>query len=135
MTIDWTKPVETIDGLPVRVLCADRRCHYPVIALVDQPNNSDSLTTLMIDGCAFLGGGIVVRNVPPRPVVDEWFISFFPKPFDASPLAPGFGSMFRDLASANRAGEDGRYEASEDRVLIKVVITDGVVTGAELVKN
>ena len=34
--IDWTKPVRTKDGRPVRVLCTDGPGDYPVVGFVDK---------------------------------------------------------------------------------------------------
>lgn len=32
--IDWTKPIQTRDGYPVRILCIDARTDRPVVGLV-----------------------------------------------------------------------------------------------------
>jgi hypothetical protein len=36
MTIDFTKPVTTRDGCPVRILCTDRPGEFPVVGLVGE---------------------------------------------------------------------------------------------------
>lgn len=33
--IDWKKPVQTISGLPVRILCTDADGEYPIVGLID----------------------------------------------------------------------------------------------------
>lgn len=35
MTIDFTKPVTTRDGRPVRILCTDRPGEWPVVGLIE----------------------------------------------------------------------------------------------------
>ena len=63
MTIDWTKPVETLDGEPVRVLATDRpHGLYPIVVMYD----GGTVDTLTQDGQDFDDGTVIVRNAPER---------------------------------------------------------------------
>jgi len=42
MTFDPTKPVQTRDGRPARILCIDARGDLPIIALVGAPAPGES---------------------------------------------------------------------------------------------
>lgn len=66
MSIDWTKPVETTSGEPVRVLCTDRPNHYdshPVVYM----GKHGTIRSCNIDGTAF--GVTTVRNSKEKHVV------------------------------------------------------------------
>jgi hypothetical protein len=135
MTIDWTKPIETIDGEPVRVLATDLDGMYPV-AVAIMRNEVQHLSTRTFGGLEFIRDGETnLRNVPPKPVVQEVFISFHPRPCMAAPLGPSTGYCFLSAEDAERCGRPDSHDADPRRALIKVVITDGVVTDASLHKN
>ncbi|HET8685549.1 MAG TPA: hypothetical protein VFM18_02655 [Methanosarcina sp.] len=44
MTINFTKPVQTRDGLPVRILCTDRKDDYPIVGLVKYQSGEEVRT-------------------------------------------------------------------------------------------
>lgn len=51
MTLDLSKPVQTRDGRPVRILCTDaRRTKEPVIGLIQYLDGSELIGTWTIDG-------------------------------------------------------------------------------------
>lgn len=55
MTFDPTKPVQTRDGRPTRILCTDRKHpDYPIVALVTWENGQETTQTFRADG-SFLG--------------------------------------------------------------------------------
>lgn len=64
--IDWTKPVETLTGKPVRVLCTDRKTvggNASVAVLVDE-GTYETLHILPKNGS--IAGYIQLRNKPER---------------------------------------------------------------------
>lgn len=52
MTFDPTKPVQTRDGCPARVLCTDRRTssEYPIIALYNAVNGDEVIESYTPEG-------------------------------------------------------------------------------------
>lgn len=72
MPIDFTKPVQTRGGLPVRILCTDLKSEqYPVVGLVSLGRDGllEVLRTFTLDGkystdCAEQGDDLI--NVPER---------------------------------------------------------------------
>lgn len=70
MTIDWTKPIETVDGHSVRVLATDLDSSFPVAVAVR--NGGDGRETVLLlhsDGSYAKGKPPIIRNVPPAPIV------------------------------------------------------------------
>lgn len=69
MTFDPTKPVQTRDGRPARILCVDAKISKtaPIVALVDRPGEDGELLDFYdADGrasCSISGGNDLV-NVP-----------------------------------------------------------------------
>lgn len=73
--VDWTKPCETEDGRPVRVLCTDRPYeHAPIVCMRDD----GVVFTVANDGAAISFPFIKVRNTPPKPVRREGWINVYP---------------------------------------------------------
>lgn len=76
--VDLTKPVQTRDGKPVRILCTDRRhldCHVVALVLVD---GNELVRSFYPDG-RYLGGGANdndLVNVPPK-VVSEAYLNIY----------------------------------------------------------
>lgn len=70
MRIDYTKPIVTKDGQPVRILCTDRKfpAGYPVVALV---GDRQSIHTYTIEGYEWLA---------PLPYTDEDKLALFNTP-------------------------------------------------------
>ncbi len=57
MTFDPTKPIQTRDGRPARILCTDARGHLPIVALVGTPHGPEYVQRYTVLGCEY-------RNVP-----------------------------------------------------------------------
>lgn len=134
MTIDWTKPVETTEGWSARVLATDLHSSYPVVAAIRNRNGVETVDAYTADGRRLYASDPVLRNVLPKPVVVEQFISFHPRPCHAAPLAPSVGVCYPSIEYAEAGGLPGRHDSDLFRALIKVVITDGIVTSADLVQ-
>lgn len=49
MALDLTKPVQTRDGYPVRILATDLRSEYPVVGIISHPDY-DEVETWTLDG-------------------------------------------------------------------------------------
>ena len=70
MTIDWTKPIETVDGQPARVLATDLAYHRPVVvAVAAKGADHEAVWLLTSEGSYDTDRPLMVRNVPPAPVV------------------------------------------------------------------
>lgn len=77
MAINWNKPVQTIDGLAVRILDLNSKVSgYPVIGCITHPDGQEEVETWTEEGwvsSAFSAGHAWdLRNVPERT------LSFFP---------------------------------------------------------
>ena len=69
--LDLTKPVQTRDGHPVRILCTDRKgSSNVVVGLVDRGDNVEVTMSWTEDGLYAVGGNSRndLINVPPKPV-------------------------------------------------------------------
>ena len=67
--IDWTKPIETVDGRPARLLIKRYvPCNYPYFVIVDEGTPSEEIETTTENGRATVGGAYFIRNVPERRV-------------------------------------------------------------------
>lgn len=70
MTIDWTKPIETVDGQSARVLATDLDSSFPiVIAVTTASRDNETVLLLHSDGSYAKGKPPTVRNVPTAPIV------------------------------------------------------------------
>ena len=68
--IDFTKPIETTDGKPARVLCTDLAGRdYPVIAAVQNGFGAEDVFAFTTKGVARIEGVPDLRNVAPKPTV------------------------------------------------------------------
>lgn len=68
--LDLTKPVQTRDGHPVRILCTDRKGKYPVVGLVISNYDDDFIRCWPVSGSYDLDRlqHLDLINVPPKPV-------------------------------------------------------------------
>lgn len=68
--IDWTKPIQTVEGKPARVLCMDRKCGIeggPVVCLVSLNKASETVLYYQRDGkywASVIPSQFDMRNVP-----------------------------------------------------------------------
>lgn len=70
MTVDWTKPIETVDGHSARVLATDLDSSFPVaVAVRNGGNDHETVLLLHSDGSYTKGKPPTIRNVPPDPIV------------------------------------------------------------------
>ena len=139
MTIDWTKPIQQRNGRAARVLATDlKQSIYPIAAAAYDDKGIERVATYMPDGrflaTSYGNGDRDLINVPPKPVITELFINLYPHSCMAAPLAPT-AYAFPSLEYAEAPVQPGRHGFDLSRALIKVTLTDGVVTGAELVSH
>ena len=68
--IDWTKPIETRDGQPARVLCTDlKSAGYPVIVAYEIQPGGESIESTDLEGFKLTGQAKpFIRNVPEKGV-------------------------------------------------------------------
>lgn len=66
--IDWSKPVETLDGRPVRLLCTDAGTVTPIIGLVPGTYETDDNPVRFNTAGASVGGSLQLRNVKAKPL-------------------------------------------------------------------
>lgn len=74
MAIDWSKPIECVDGRKARVLCTDAKGDLPVKILVDNgaKENCFSLTLDGMHGEFCHPSKVFVRNVPEKFSREVW---------------------------------------------------------------
>lgn len=95
--IDWSKPVQTVDGKPLRVLCTDRpQHHHPVIAL----DPAGALRTYTIDG-TLSGDGYRCPHVINAPVKKYGWVNVYDD--DGKPWAANAIYESEDLANGAAA--------------------------------
>lgn len=75
--LDLTKPVQTRDGHPVRILCTDRKGKYPVVGLVISNYDDDFIRCWPVSGIYDLDRlqHLDLINVPPKPV--KYYVNVF----------------------------------------------------------
>lgn len=69
MTIDWTKPIETMDGCPARVIATDIKGDCRFALAVTKESLPWEIVIQTDENGADWAQKPVVRNVPPAPVV------------------------------------------------------------------
>lgn len=74
--LDLTKPVQTRDGRPVRILCTDRVGKYQMVGLILEDGH-EYVETWNLNGQKYEGiiSDIDLINVPPKPV--KYFINVY----------------------------------------------------------
>lgn len=74
--IDFSKPVQTRAGLPVRLLCHDAKGNFPVVALIIRPDGKEEAAEhYTADGYRYSAGSINDRdlvNVPAVRTLHVW---------------------------------------------------------------
>jgi hypothetical protein len=65
MSVDFTKPVQTIGGVPVRILCCDAPGLFPVIGIIGGCHDVDRWTTDGVHINTTRGHRLTLINVPP----------------------------------------------------------------------
>lgn len=108
--IDWSKPVQTVDGKPLRVLCTDRAPHHhPVVAL----DAAGAIRTYMIDG-TLRGDGFRRPQAMNVPVMKHGWVNVF------STLDYANGPWAKIYPSKAEA-DDGMHPFSAPRVACKKI--------------
>lgn len=82
MAVDWTKPVQTRDGRPIRVLCTDQQgAKYPVLGLVKRKEGKEDLEQWTLDGSFVADKGGPDEddaiNVPEPPEERIAYVNFY----------------------------------------------------------
>lgn len=73
MAIDWTKPIETTDGMPARLLAKLRGpARFPYVVSYEFASDTDGITMVNEDGD---GGSIILRN---KRTKREGWINIYP---------------------------------------------------------
>lgn len=86
MTFDPTKPVQTRDGRPARILCTDRKCtEFPIVAVYSDSDGTECVACYKASG-GWSGSGHPhsrdLVNVPEKRVLEAWMNVYDP-PCDA----------------------------------------------------
>ena len=114
MTVDWTKPIQTRDGRPARVLCLDLRKgagDFAAVAVTDT-DHTEFIWTRPLTGKAGDGeSGIDIINVPEKRTV---YINFY---------EGGCPEVCRSRAAADV--EASKYSRLNRIACIKVEYTEG----------
>ena len=74
-TIDWTKPIRTVEGhRPARVICTDYRGGQgPIVIAFEVLCQGEALTSVALDGS--LCGRPYVENIPEVPIERELWVN------------------------------------------------------------
>ena len=125
--LDLTKPVQTRDGRPVRILATDLRSEYPVTGIISHPGY-DEVETWTLDG-AFVSSDEHPDDLVNVPVeVRRYF-----------PTTKGLYSLQcwdYAIGSCEAIGFDTLQECRDSGYLgpvIEVVFVDGQATAANLI--
>lgn len=75
--LDLTKPVQTRDGRPVRILCTDRKGEFPIVGLIASNYDDDIVRCWPVSGIYDLDRlrHLDLINVPPKPV--KYFVNVY----------------------------------------------------------
>lgn len=80
MTLDITKPVQTRDGKPARIVCTDMKGTFPVVALVTQKSGNEVVNSYDSNGVYHTFSGKSdndLVNIPER--VERWLNVYPPR--------------------------------------------------------
>lgn len=109
MTIDWTKPIETMNGFPARVIATDIKGDRSILVAALNVAGNENVYWLDSKGRGFLYREPSVRNVPPAPVVR--YFNFYSD-----------GAIGNDQESRKEADDN----AGPDRIAcVRVEFTEG----------
>lgn len=127
--LDLTKPVQTRNGLPVRILATDLRSDCPVVGLVSYPD-FDSIETWTLDG----------KFAPDDN--DEYELDLVNVPVETRRYFPTTRGLYSlqcweyDIGSCEAIGFETLQECRGSGYLgpvVEVVFVDGQATAANLV--
>lgn len=77
MKLDITKPVQTRDGRPVRILCTDKKGNYPVVGLVTNNDGSETVNSYRHDG-VYYSAGVSDADLVNAPERKERWLNMYP---------------------------------------------------------
>lgn len=121
--LDFTRPLETVNGQPVRVLATDlKRDGELLLVVAVSLNNGETEFVVAVrrDGALTnCGGNRYIRNVPP--VVTHGYRLMFPNGL--------LGPEKQSLDSAREA----RERVAPDALIIKITFIDGVAKDVKVV--
>lgn len=105
--LDLTKPVETRDGRPVRILCTDaENAYYPVIALISEVDRGEHVTRYTQDG-RYMPGGEHPRDLQNVVRTETVYVNLY-RLEDGTVYV---GRPLRDAELAQKAAEDAGARA------------------------
>lgn len=62
--IDFNKPVQTVDGQAVRILCTNMNSDFPIVGIVKTKSGSEWCGLWEADGCSDVGDCWDLQNAP-----------------------------------------------------------------------
>lgn len=137
MTFDPTKPVQTRDGRPARILCTDYdNGQYPIVGIVRMADGRSSLRTFTRNGTAVVGlrketdNDLV--NVPTQE--EKYYICYSHRTDDRTQvlLSSSDEEAARKACRSYNGGFDGR-EWNAVRIL-KIIFENGIPVKTELLE-
>lgn len=117
--IDYTKPLETVEGVPFTLLSTEARGNYPVVGYIA---TNTRLAHFDLDGTYHSDGSTFgnntsprynIRNVQPKPVEAEMFVNVYKS---ASGTLKS-GSMYETAALADGMADSGRVARIKVRLV------------------
>ena len=78
--LDLTKPVQTRNGKPARIICTDVKSGQPILALVKCPDRTEAVISYSIDGSFFPDDRTSdndLINVPNKKTFEFW-VNLYP---------------------------------------------------------
>lgn len=125
--LDLTKPVQTRDGRPVRILATDLRSEYPVTGIISHPGY-DEVETWTLDGA------FVSSDEHPDDLVNvpETVKRYYP----VSRNAPALQVWYYDQYSSEAIGFESLQDCRDSGYhgpVIEIVFVDGKATAVNLV--
>lgn len=127
MAIDWNKPVQTVCGKPVRILCTDAPGPYPVVGYVHEADDvcTQSWT---LDGKAYLDDvhNHDLEQVPPPKVKLYFYVDANDMVVGQAGACGGAIAFESQTAAKDLAGV---------RPLIELTTQDGVPVAVRLIPN
>ena len=117
---DPTKPVQTRDGRPARILCTDRTgSQFPIIALISF-SDAESVVSVKSNGCMY-GQGETPNDLVNVPEVTKKYRRVYE--------GPGYDTAFSEVAYSSEQGcRNGAGRSVKYYGILEEVFTDGEFT-------
>ena len=123
MTIDFSKPVRTKAGTPVRIICTDREGEYPVIGLIRVQGTYrwiEDIRTWTIDGEAYVGSTNNNNDLENTPQEMSRWMNLYRKTIGEKHFKYFNGSFFDTRLEAKKEGKASAYYVDTVEVKWKV---------------